>query len=244
MKSNGQVHFFFILTLLFCVAAQVNEIKADGCCCSNLPKRFPQQAKTPVGMVWIPGGEFTMGSDNQDSKADEQPRHPVKVDGFWMDETPVTNRQFKEFVDATGYITTAEKAPTLTEIMSQVPPGTPPPPPEALVAASLVFKPAKTPIALGNHYAWWEWKQGADWKHPTGPESSLEGKEDHPVVQISWFDAKAYADSAYKRLPTEAEWEFAAYGGQKDVAFVWGNEPFSEEQPQANIWPGHLPAQK
>jgi formylglycine-generating enzyme required for sulfatase activity len=182
-----------------------------------------------------------MGSDHPDSKKDEKPAHRVKVDGFWMDATPVTNRQFKEFVDATNYITTAEKAPTLEEIMSQVPPGTPPPAPELLVAASLVFKPSKNPVSLKSNRTWWEWKPGANWKHPLGPDSSIEGKEDHPVVQISWYDAVAYAQWAGKRLPTEAEWTFAAYGGRKDIIYVWGNEEFSEEKPQINIWQGEFP---
>ena len=182
-----------------------------------------------------------MGSEHEEAKKDEKPCHLVKVDGFWMDETPVTNRQFKAFIDATGYVTTAEKAPTLEEIMSQVPPGTPPPPKELLVAASLVFKPSSGPISLKNCHAWWEWKSGANWKHPLGPGSSIEGKEDHPVVQISWFDANAYAKWAGKRLPTEAEWEYAAYGGQKKILYVWGNEEFSEESPQANIWQGEFP---
>lgn len=195
----------------------------------------------PSGMVWIPGGEFTMGADNKDAREDEKPPHRVKVDGFWMDATPVTNRQFKEFVDATGYVTTAEKAPTLEEIMAQVPPGTPPPAPELLVAASLVFKPSSGPVSLKNHFVWWDWKSGADWKHPLGPGSTIEGKEDHPVVHISWFDANAYAKWAGKRLPTEAEWEYAAYGGKKDVTYVWGNEEFSEENPQINIWQGEFP---
>ena len=213
------------------------------CCCSNLPSRFNLNAtpENPVGMVWIPGGEFTMGSDNSDSKKDEKPPHKVKVDGFWLDTTLVTNRQFKEFVDATGYVTTAEKAPTLEEIMSQVPPGTPKPAPELLVPASLVFKPTSGPVPLNSNRAWWEWKPGANWKHPLGPDSSIEGKEDHPVVQVTWYDAVAYAKWAGKRLPTEAEWEFAAYGGQKDIAYVWGNDEFSEEKPQANIWQGKFP---
>lgn len=208
-------------------------------CCSNLPKRY--DVPKPEGMMWIPGGEFMMGSDNKDSKMDEKPPHQVKVDGFWLDATPITNRQFKEFVNATGYVTTAEKAPTLEEIMSQVPPGTPPPSAELLVAASLVFKPTQARVSLNNHFIWWEWKPGANWKHPQGPESSIEGKDDHPVVQVTWFDAQQYAKWAGKRLPTEAEWEFAAYGGQKDVQYVWGNEEFSQEKPQANIWQGEFP---
>jgi formylglycine-generating enzyme required for sulfatase activity len=192
-------------------------------------------------MVWIPGGEFLMGSDNQDAKNDEKPPHKVKVDGFWMDATPVTNRQFQAFVDATGYITTAEKAPTLEEIMAQVPPGTPPPAPELLVAASLVFTPPQGPVSLRSNRAWWAWVPGADWKHPKGPKSTIEGKEDHPVVQVSWYDVNEYAKWAGKRLPTEAEWEFAALGGTKDNKYVWGNEEFTQENPQANIWQGEFP---
>lgn len=195
----------------------------------------------PPGMVWIAAGEFTMGSAHKDAKRDERPPHAVRIDGFWMDATLVTNRQFQAFVQATGYLTTAEKAPSLEEIMSQVPPGTPPPDPSQLVAAALVFKPAAGPIPLSNHYNWWEWKAGADWKHPLGPESSVVGKEEHPVVQISWFDAVAYADWAGKRLPTEAEWEFAAYGGREGIQYTWGNEEFSEKSPQANLWRGHFP---
>ena len=212
------------------------------CCCSHLPNRYHLSPPLcPKEMVWIPGGEFTMGSENSDSKIDEKPLHRVKIDGFWMDETPVTNRQFKEFVDATGYITTAEKAPNLEEIMCQVPPGTPAPPAELLVPASLVFKPTAGPVSLKSNRHWWEWKPGASWKHPLGPESSIVGKEDHPVVQISWFDANNYAKWAGKRLPTEAEWEFAAYGGQNNIVYIWGNEEFSEETPQANIWQGEFP---
>lgn len=226
------IHLFFVFLIFF-------DSLQGSCCCSNLPPRFA--ALAPPDMVWIPGGEFTMGSDSQDAKKDEKPAHRVKLDGFWMDATPVTNKQFKAFVDATGYVTTAEKAPTLEEIMSQVPPGTPEPPPEALVAASLVFTPSDKPISLKNHHVWWDWKVGANWKHPQGPSSTLEGKDDHPVVQISWFDAVAYAEWAGKRLPTEAEWEFAAYGGKENISYVWGNDEFSEENPQANIWQGSFP---
>ena len=125
--------------------------------------------------------------------------------------------------------------------MAQVPPGTPPPAPELLVPASLVFKGSNGPVPLTNHFVWWDWVKGANWKHPLGPESTIEGKEDHPVVHISWYDAIAYAKWAGKRLPTEAEWEFAAFGGRKDIKYVWGNEEFSEENPQANIWQGTFP---
>jgi len=227
------------LSLLFLTIC-TNFCFAD-CCSSNLPDRYKLSDTAPSCMVWIPGGEFSMGSDNKDARVDEKPPHQVHVDGFWMDVTPVTNKQFKEFVEVTGYVTTAEKAPLLEEILSKVPPGTPAPPADLLVAASLVFKPSDKPIKLDNSNAWWEWKTGANWKHPLGPTSHLEAKEDHPVVQISFDDAKAFAKWAGKRLPTETEWEFAAYGGKKDIAFVWGNEPFSEENPQINIWRGIFP---
>lgn len=195
----------------------------------------------PPGMVWIPGGEFLMGSSDEEARDDEKPRHKVYVDGFFMDETPVTNRQFSEFVKATGYVTTAEIPPTMDDIMKQVPPGTKPPPKEALVAASLVFKPKKNIVSLKNHNVWWDWVEGANWKHPEGRESSIEGKEDHPVVQVSWYDAKAYAKWAGKELPTEAEWEFAARGGKLSTKYVWGNEEFNEKAPEANIWQGVFP---
>ena len=228
--------WFFVLRS-FIFFAQMNAT----CCCSQLPSRFGYEVVSPKKMVWIPEGEFTMGSGSKEAKNDEKPTHRVKVSGFWIDETPVTNRQFKKFIDATGYITTAEKKPELEEIMAQVPPGTPVPPAELLVPASLVFKPSAGPVPLTNCHCWWDWVPGADWKHPTGPKSSTEGREDHPVVQVSWFDAVAYADWAGKRLPTEAEWEFAARGGKENMTFIWGDEEFSEEKPQANIWQGNFP---
>lgn len=233
--------FNWLRIAFFGVVVISTEKAVVDCCCSQLPSRYEGKGACVEGMVWVPGGEFTMGSDDPDAKKDEKPPHSVRVDGFWMDATPVTNKQFKEFVDATGYVTTAEKAPTMEEIMSQVPPGTPPPPKELLVPASLVFKPTSGPVSLKSNRAWWEWKPGANWKHPLGPDSSLEGKEDHPVVQVSWYDAEAYAKWAGKRLPTEAEWEFAALGGEKKQKYVWGNEEFSEETPQINIWQGEFP---
>ncbi len=195
----------------------------------------------PSGMVWIPGGEFTMGTDGESSLADEKPSHRVRVDAYWMDETEVTNEQFREFVDATGYVTVAEKAPDLAEIMRQVRPGTAPPPPESLVPGSLVFVPTPGPVSLNDATQWWRWTPGASWKHPEGPGSTIDGKDNHPVVHVSWDDAAAYAKWAEKRLPTEAEWEFAARGGLDGKPYVWGDEPPSKEEPRANIWQGDFP---
>lgn len=201
------------------------------------------QAKeaVPDGMVWIEGGEFSMGSDHPLSRANERPIHRVRVDGFWIDRTEVTNAQYREFVEATGYVTTAEKVPDVDEMMKQLPPGTPRPKEEDLVAASLVFSPPNRPVPLNNVGAWWRWVHGANWKHPQGPGSSIEGKDNYPAVHISWYDATAYCEWAGKRLPTEAEWEFAARGGLDGEPFTWGNAPLSDEEPQANIWQGRFP---
>ncbi len=195
----------------------------------------------PAGMVWIVGGEYAMGTDSDVGWPDEKPAHRVRVDGFWMDAAEVSNSQFRAFVDATGYVTTAEKAPSVDEIMKQVPPGTPRPSPDKLVPGSLVFQPTKGPVDLRDYTQWWHWTPGASWRHPEGPDSNLDGREDHPVVQVSWDDAVAYAKWAGKRLPTEAEWEFAARGGLEGKPYVWGDEPLSETNPQCNIWQGEFP---
>jgi len=193
-------------------------------------------------MIWIPAGEFTMGSDDETSKAHEKPAHQVKVDGFWMDATEVTNAQFRRFVKATGYRTTAERPIKLEDIMKQVPPGTPPPPADALEPSSVVFTPPNHPVPLDNHFAWWSMIKGADWQHPEGPGSDIQGKDDHPVVHVSWEDAQAYAKWAGKRLPTEAEWERAARGGKDGLIFPWGNtRPDALPEPVANIWQGTFP---
>jgi formylglycine-generating enzyme required for sulfatase activity len=195
----------------------------------------------PAGMVWIPGGEFTMGTDSDLGWPDEKPAHRVRVDGFWMDATDVTNAQFREFVEATGYGTTAEKPPDAEEILRQMPPGTPVPPKEKLVPGALVFTPTKGPVDLRDYSQWWKWTPGASWRHPEGPGSSIDGKEDHPVVQVSWFDAVAYATWAGKRLPTEAEWEFAARGGLENKPYAWGDDKPTDTHIQANIWQGDFP---
>src|SRR5262245_28183903 len=201
----------------------------------------PAPPQPPPGMVWVPGGEFTMGTDSTLGWPDEKPAHRVRVDGFFMDETEVTNAQFAAFVEATGYVTTAEKPPSLEEVMRQSPPGTPPPAKEKLVPASLVFRKTQGPVDLRDYTQWLHWTPGACWKHPEGPGSTIEGRENHPVVHVSWDDAAAYAKWAGKRLPTEAEWEFAGRGGLDNKPFVWGDEPLSVEKPQCNIWQGVFP---
>ncbi len=201
-----------------------------------------QPGDAPAGMVWIAGGQFTMGSDAADARDDERPPHPVRVDGFWMDQTEVTNAQFRAFVEATRYVTTAERKPLWEDLQRQLPPGTPRPADEKLVPGSMVFTPTERPVPLDNHARWWRFQPGADWKHPEGPDSSIAGKDDHPVVQVSWEDASAYARWAGKRLPTEAEWEFAARGGLRQQPFVWGADKPSDESPRANIWQGTFPS--
>jgi formylglycine-generating enzyme required for sulfatase activity len=183
------------------------------------------------GMVWIAGGTFLMGWDK--GQNDEQPIHEVAVDGFWMDRYEVTNEQFAEFVKATGYVTTAERKPDPRDF-----PGVPP---ENLVAGSVVFTPPPDVRDLSNHFIWWKYVAGASWRHPEGPASDLKGREKHPVVHISWFDAVAYAKWSGKRLPTEAEWEFAARGGLASKEYIWGDEQEPGGKPQGNIWHGRFP---
>lgn len=195
-----------------------------------------QPEPAPPGMVGIPGGDFMMGGEGPLTRADEKPVHRVRVDGFWMDATEVTNAEFRRFVDATHYLTTAEQAPKLEDIMAQLPPGSPQPPADSLKPGALVFVSPKVP---GEY--WWRWVEGANWRHPQGPGSGLEGKDDHPVVQVSWYDATAYAQWAGKRLPTEAEWEYAARGGLQKKAFAWGNQHPNQGKPRANIWQGRFP---
>jgi len=176
------------------------------------------------GMVWIPGGEFVMGTDDPKSMTNERPAHRVKVDAFWIDAHDVTNAEFAAFVNATGYITTAERKPDWEEMKKQVPPGTPKPDDSMMVPGALVFTPTDHPVDLADLSQWWAWVPGASWRHPQGPTSTIQNKDDYPVVQVSWDDATAYAKWAGKRLPTEAEWEFAAHGGKYGTRYYWGND--------------------
>lgn len=219
-------------------------------CEQNLPSRLAVKSNDSLtisgettsteGMVWIKGGEYMMGAADGEGKPDEYPQHKVKLDGFWIDITEVTNAQFKKFTDATGYITTAEKKPDWEELKKQLPPGTPKPDESMLVASSLVFTPPSLPVPLNDVAQWWSWKEGADWKHPQGPGSNIEGKDNYPVVHISWYDAVAYCKWAGKRLPTEAEWEMAARSGT-DNKYTWGNEDPEKGKPKANTWQGSFP---
>jgi formylglycine-generating enzyme required for sulfatase activity len=195
----------------------------------------------PPGMVWIPAGEFAMGTDEKQSYPVEQPAHRVKVDGFWMDETEVPNAQFAQFVEATQYVTTAERVPDWEELKKQLPSGTPRPADDKLLAGSLVFTPPATAPTRDDITLWWTWTKGADWRHPEGPASNLDGREQHPVVQVSWDDAVAYAKWAGKRLPTEAEWEFAARGGLEGKRYSWGDEFRPDGKIMANVWQGKFP---
>jgi formylglycine-generating enzyme required for sulfatase activity len=194
-------------------------------------------------MAWIAGGEFSMGSEDPRSMSsggheamnDARPVHRVDVDGFWMDKTDVTNAQFARFVAATGYKTVAERKPTRADFPNAKP--------GDLVPGSIVFKAPNHPVDLRDELAWWRYVPGADWRHPTGPGSSIQGRGNFPVVQIAYEDAAAYARWAHARLPTEAEWEFAARGGLAGKTYVWGNDLQSHGHWMANTHQGDFPRQ-
>jgi formylglycine-generating enzyme required for sulfatase activity len=182
-------------------------------------------------MKWVPGGTFAMGSERH--YPEEAPVREATVGGFWIDERPVTNLEFMRFVKATGHVTLAEQLPDPAQY-----PGAKA---ELLFAGSVVFEKTAGPVDLGNHFNWWTWKRGADWRHPQGPESNLHGRERHPVVHVAHGDAQAFADWAGKELPTEAEWEFAARGGLDGAEFAWGDVLMPKGRPMANTWQGEFP---
>ena len=195
----------------------------------------------PKGMRYIKGGRFIMGSSDNEAMPDEGPEIQVEVSSFYMDEHEVTNAQFAEFVKATGYKTVAERPVDWEEIKKQLPPGTPKPPDSVLRPGSLVLSPADHIPNFNDISLWWSWKNGVDWKHPYGPDSDIKDKGNHPVVHIAYEDAQAYAKWAGKRLPTEAEWEYAARGGEEGTPFQWGNELTPNGNYLANFFQGDFP---
>ena len=207
----------------------------------TIPNTDAAPVPAPSGMVWIPGGEFSMGANDppdmnevgMKATRDARPIHRVYVDGFFMDKVDVTNAEFAKFVKATDYVTVAERKPRAEDF-----PGAPP---ENLVAGSVVFSPPDHAVPLNNHLQWWSYVPGANWRHPLGPGSDIKGKDAWPVVHVAYEDAEAYARWAGKRLPTEAEWEFAARGGLTGKPFVWGDEFRPDGKWMANTHQGHFP---
>lgn len=196
------------------------------------------QPAPPADMVWIPAGEFLMGSTSRLAKPNEGPAHRVRVSGFWMDKTDVTNAQFAQFVKNTGYVTTAEQKPDWQTLKVQLLPGVPKPSDDKLVPGAMVFIGTSKAVPLNDSSQWWRFVPGADWRHPQGPDSNIIGKEDYPVVQVSYADAQAYAKWAGKRLPTEAEWEYAARGGLEQANYSWGDEYRPHQKQMANTFAG------
>jgi formylglycine-generating enzyme required for sulfatase activity len=198
----------------------------------------------PSKMVWIPSITYSMGGVGKEARKDEFPVHKVSVEGFWMDQTEVTVESFKQFTDATHYLTTAEQKPDWEELKKQLPPGTPKPSDEVLAPGSLIFAQTNGPVALDDFSQWWKWEVGANWRNPDKAGENILNKPEfktHPVVQVSWYDAEAYAKWAGKKLPTEAEWECAAREGVEGEIYGWGNDAPDDKNIKANIWQGKFP---
>lgn len=195
----------------------------------------------PDGMVYIPNGTFTMGGKSEMADRDEFPLRKIEVKAFWMDEYEVTNKAFKAFIEDTNYKTVAERPIDWEELKRALPPDAPKPPDSLLQPGSLLFKATSGEVNLYDYSQWWVWTIGANWQQPLGPGSTIDSIMDHPVVHIAWEDANAYAKWAGKRLPTEAEWEWAANGGNDKNIFPWGNTPAKDAADKANFWQGAFP---
>ena len=242
----------FVSTIISCNTKTTNkDVKNDDThvCLPTPQNKFSEKpivlksqkkSRDNKNMVLIPGGVFSMGGDG-DGWKDEFPKHKVEIDSFWMDINEVTNNQFLEFVNSTGYITTAERNIDWNQIKKDLPPNTPKPDDSYLVPSSLVFFPTSGAVNLNDVSQWWRFINGANWRQPQGPGSNIDGKGNHPVVHVSWYDAIAYCEWAGSRLPTEAEWEYASRGGIIDATFSWGNEDLDEGKLKANTWNGNFP---
>jgi formylglycine-generating enzyme len=219
----------------------VNIINQKAILDSLFPQITMRKDTSTAGMVWVPASTYMMGADNDQATQDEYPKHAVQLNGFWMDATEVTNAEFQKFVDATHYVTIAERVPTWEDMKKQLPPDTPKPNDSVFVAGSLVFQKPLKAVALDNYGQWWVFMKGANWQHPQGLLSNLKGKAQYPVVHVAWEDALAYCKWAGKRLPTEAEWECAARGGRQGQIYPWGNESVDSGKPKTNSWQGEFP---
>lgn len=231
---------FALCKVNICLANQIQKIES---CCVQTPSRIAikDHSITQTNMVLIKGGTFMMGGDNQQARSDEFPKHQVTLSSYSIDITQVTNAQFQQFIVESHYVTTAERSVDWEQLKLQLPPETPKPSTEDLMPASLVFIKQNNQVPLHDPTLWWKWTHGADWRHPHGPNSDIYSLSDHPVVHISWDDAAAYCAYYGKRLPTEAEWEFAARGGLENNIYPWGNETIDSGTARANIWHGEFP---
>tara|TARA_R110002020_G_scaffold430221_6_gene639875 strand:+ start:742 stop:1854 length:1113 start_codon:yes stop_codon:yes gene_type:complete len=249
MLLKYSFNFFIILLFIGCGNKEGKENRESSeADLSSLDKKEiliekPDDVDVPEGMIWVSGVHFSQGAQDGDNLAlpREKPAHPVAVDGFFIDVTEVTNTEFKEFTDETGYVTIAERPVDWEEMKKQLPAGTPKPDDSLLQPGSLIFrKDIENVQNLDDYSQWWEWKNGANWRHPEGPKSSIEGLDDYPVVHIAYQDALAYCKWAQRSLPTEAQWEAAAHGKMHGGIYTWGDDE-SQLTKDANTWQGEFP---